>query len=493
MNSVFKKRSIDSLCGLIILHPLIITFILLSSSYPLYNVIPPVYWIIIIISIIYGGIFLILHKLIKPNLLTYAILLADVPFIGVIIYFTGGVESFFPLLYVMLIITAAIYLYQKGAYIISLASVVCFLILMIFEINQRSLESKYVLQHFYLYSLLFLFTAILSGSLSERYRIRTEELKRLSLTTEEIVKNLPSGIIVINGEGSIIYTNIVQDDIRSLAHLHLARFLKNPEKVSNIKELKIKNKFYLISCSIIGKGQGALAILQDLTRIKKLEEASRISKQTKMLAELGGSLAHEIRNPLASIRGSLEVVSKSTLPRGLKPFIDMALKESIRLNEIVTDFLNFAQFVPKKTYRTKVSDIINEGIIDTLRNFNDRKVEIVREGVDFEIMADMNRLKSSILNILTNAFEVSENGKKVFIKTGYNDRFGWIEIVDQGPGIAKKDLKKIFEPFYTTKKGGTGLGLAIAKKIVEAHNGRIEVSSEPGKGATFRIVIPRVK
>ncbi len=487
---MFYKKAIDPLVGLILLHPLVITFTLLSSSYPIYYNIPVTYWFIILTSFIISLLFLLLNKWIKSEILTYILLITDIPFIGVIIHFTGGMESLFPLLYVVLIITSAIYLYRKGAYIISLFSVLCFFGLMLFEINERSLQAKYVIQQFYFFSLLFLFTAILSGWLSERYRIRTEELKKLNLTTEEIVKNLPSGILVIDSGGSVIYTNIIEDDIRSYVHLYLARFLKNPERIGNVRELKIKNTFYLLSCSLIGTRQGALAILQDLTKIKRLEEASRISKQTKMLAELGGSLAHEIRNPLASIRGSLEVVAKARVPKSAKPFIEMALKESIRLNEIVTDFLNFAQFVPKKTYRTKVSDVINEALLDIIPHFSEKKLEFIRDGVDFEMMADLNRLKSGILNILINACEVSEQGKKIFIKTGYNNKYGWIEIIDQGPGIAKKDLKKIFQPFYTTKKGGTGLGLSIAQKIIEAHNGNIEVSSKVGKGTTFRIVLP---
>uniref|UniRef100_A0A7C6EGI3 histidine kinase n=1 Tax=candidate division WOR-3 bacterium TaxID=2052148 RepID=A0A7C6EGI3_UNCW3 len=487
---MLSKKTINPLVGLILLNPLVITFILLSSSYPVNYTIPATYWLIILVSFVISLLFLILHKWIKPEILTYILLITDIPLIAVIIHFTGGISSLFPLLYVVLIITSAIYTYRKGAYIISLISVFCFLGLMFFEINEQSLQPKYVIQQFYLFSLLFLFTAILSGWLSERYRIRTEELKKLNLTTEEIVKNLPSGILVIDANGSVIYTNIPQDDIRSYVHLYLARFLKNPERGGDVRELKVKKNFFLLSCSLIGNKQGALAILQDLTEIKKLEEASRISRQTKMLAELGGSLAHEIRNPLASIRGSLEVISKTRFPKSAKPFIEMALKESIRLNEIVTDFLNFAQFVPKKTYRIRVSDVINEALLDIIPHFSEKKLDFEREGTDFEIMADLNRLKSGVLNILINACEVSEQGKKIFIKTNYNNKYGWIEITDQGPGIAKKDLKKIFQPFFTTKKGGTGLGLSIAQKIIEAHNGNIEVSSRIGKGTTFRIILP---
>lgn len=487
---MINRKHIDPIVGLILLHPLIITFVLLSSSYPVSYNIPVSYWFIILCSFLLALIFLFLYRVIKTELLTYILFISDIPLIGVIIYFTGGMESLFPLLYVLLTITSALFLYRRGAYIISLSSVLCLFGLMLFEINNKNMEAKYAIQQFYLFSLLFLFTAILSGWLSERYRIRTEELKKLNLTTEEIIKNLPSKILVIDNGGSIIYTNFNQEEIRSFVHLYLARYLRNPERVNNVRELKIKKSVYLLSCSIIGDRQGALAILQDLTEIKKLEEISRVSKQTKILAELGGSLAHEIRNPLASIRGSLEVVAKSRVPKSTKPFIDMALRESVRLNEIVTDFLNFAQFVPKKTYRIKVSDIINEALLENISRFGEKKIDFVREGIDFEVMADLNRLKSGISNILTNACEVSESGKKVFIKTGSNDKIGWVEITDQGPGIAKKNLKKIFRPFYTTKKGGTGLGLSIAQKVIEAHNGKIEVYSQIGKGTRFRIILP---
>ncbi len=396
----------------------------------------------------------------------------------------------FPLLYVLLIITAAIYLLRKGAYIIGLISVIALFILIVFESIHEDFELKYVIQEYYLFSLLFLFTAILSGNLADRYRVKTDQLDRLTLTTEEIIKNLPSGILTINDSGSIIYTNITQEDLRTLVHLHLARYLKNPEKFPRTRELKIKKNIYLLSCSTIGINQGALAILQDLTEIKKLEETSRISKQTKMLAELGGSLAHEIRNPLASIRGALEVISKVRLPAGTKSFVQMALKESTRLNEIVTDFLNFAQFVPKRTYRTKISEIINEALLEIMPHFEEKNLQIIREGQDFACMVDMNRLKSGIANIISNACEVSYPGNSIHIRTESNKTHGWIDIIDHGPGISKKDLKKIFVPFYTTKKGGTGLGLSIAQKIIEAHNGRIEVSSKVGAGTTFRVILP---
>ena len=479
---------INPITGVIFLHPLTITFVLLTTSYPIKYSIPTPFWFIILASFILAVVFWLLQNWIKENILLYIIFLSDVPLIGVIIYFSGGVEGMFPLLYIILIIVAAIQLFRTGTYIVSLSAVAFFLGLIILDILRSDFPSNYIMQRFYLFSLLFLATAVLSGGLSERYRIRTEEVRKLRLTTEEIIRNLPSGIITIDKNGDVVYTNIRDDHIRSQVHLYIAKFLKYPESPSST-ELTIRKRYYLISCARIHNAQGALGVLQDLTDIKKLEESSRISRQTKMLAELGGSLAHEIRNPLASIKGSLEVISKSA-DHDIEPFIRMALKESTRLNEIVTDFLNFAQFTPNRMNRVLVSEIITEALLETGMRFPDKKIEIVRQDNDFSCLADPNRLKAGIVNIILNAYEISQEGQKIFITTDKVKKEGFIEITDQGHGIAKKDLKHIFDPFFTTKKGGTGLGLSIAEKIIEAHNGRIEVTSKIGEGSTFRIFLP---
>lgn len=405
------------------------------------------------------------------------------------VHYTGGLYSMFPLLYVLLIILSAMYLFRKGAYIIGLSIVAFFLGFLIFEAQDASYPMRFVIYRFYIFALLFLFTGILSGSFSERYRIRTEEIKRLRLTTEEIIKNLPSGIIAIDGAGDILYTNIIDERIRTKVHLYIAKFLKSNDIPSSI-ELKSGKRYFVLSCARIYNSNAALGILQDLTDIRKLQEESRISKQTKLLAELGGSLAHEIRNPLASIRGSLEVIRDSVKKKNVVPFVKMAMMESIRLNEIVTDFLNFAQFTPAKMNRVRISEVLNEALVDTMDRVNDKNIKVRRKDNDFFVLADVNKLKSVFINILNNAYEVSKDGQRIEIESYENENQGFIKICDHGDGIPKKDIKKIFDPFFTTRKGGTGLGLAIAKNIIEAHNGRIEAKSEPGKGTTFTVVLP---
>ncbi len=395
----------------------------------------------------------------------------------------------FPLIYVLPIILAAMFLFRRGAYVISLSTVAFFFGLLLLEANSAMYPMRFVIYRFYIFALLFLFTAILSGALSENYQKRTEEVRRLRLTTEEILNNLPSGIITVDSKGEIIYTNIEAERLRTEVHFQIARFLKSDKPPASI-ELEIEQRFYVLACARIYDSKAALGVLQDVTEIRKLEEASRISKQTRLLAELGGSLAHEIRNPLASIRGSLEVISENVKKAKVQPFIGMAMKESIRLNEIVTDFLKFAQFTPKKMNKVHINEVLNEALIEVIRDANQKHIVIKRIDGDFYVLADLNKLKSVFVNVLYNACEVSKEGGTVELEAYRTNQEGYVAIRDYGCGIGKKDLEKIFEPFYTTKKGGTGLGLAIAKNIIEAHNGRIDVRSTVGKGSTFTVVMP---
>ncbi|UCC11081.1 MAG: hypothetical protein JSW02_06880 [candidate division WOR-3 bacterium] len=474
--------------GLIILHPLVITFILLSSN-PIMNTIPTPFWYIIVCSFILAILFLLLSTWLGDTTFYYALFLTDIPLIGIMVHYSGGLDSLFPLLYVLLIIIASLYLFRSGAYIVSLVSSVFLLLLILFE-NRTGLYSLTdVLYRFYFFGLLFLVTGFLSGLLSERYQKRTEEAQRLRLTTEEIIRNLPSGIITIDQEGEIVYTNIPEGKLRSEVHLRLARFLHHRETPGSV-ELRIGRRYYVLTCARLADSRAGLGVLQDYTDIKKLEEQSRVSQQVKRLAELGGSLAHEIRNPLATIRGSLEVITASIKKKDAVPFVTMALKESNRLNEIVTDFLNFAQFTPVRKNRLQMSEVVNEALMSVMQHIQQKKIRIRRKDRDFELLGDINKLKACLVNILNNACEASHDGGSISITTHATKRGGYVEICDEGKGMRKRDMKNAFTPFFTTKKGGIGLGLSIAKNIVDAHGGRIRLKSGPRRGTCVRITLP---
>ncbi|MBN2621110.1 GHKL domain-containing protein, partial [candidate division WOR-3 bacterium] len=401
----------------------------------------------------------------------------------------GSSDSMFILLYVLLIIISSLYLYRTGAYVISLGSVVAFLGLLLVESRGTENVTQFVAYRFYIFGLLFMLAGILSGMLSERYRKRAEEAARLRVTTEEIIRNLPSGIITVAGDGTILYTNIPEGPLRAKVHLHIAKFL-NEENITNMIEIRTDDRYYVFNCARIAKTEVGLGILQDYTEIKTLEERSRIAQQTKLLAELSGSLAHEIRNPLASIRGSLEVIREAERNKEAKHFIDMALKETIRLNEIVTDFLSFSQFVPKKKNRLAIKDVISEALLDVMQRIEDGQINIKRIDENFHVLGDMNKLKACFINLVLNAYEAGDKQQTIEITTRIENRKGIVIIQDHGKGIPEGLRQRIFDPFFTTKKGGTGLGLAITQNIIEAHEGTINLESTVDAGSIFTIALP---
>lgn len=480
---------IDRITGLIILHPFVVAFMLLTSYPPLYRTITPS-WYLILASSVLAALFLLLRRKIPQTALLYMVFISDVPLAGGIIRATGGIESLFPLIYVILILAASIYLYRRGAYIVAICATVL-LFGLVFQASRgmQGYALSVVMYRFYIFGLLFLLVGILSGGLSESYQRRVEEAARLRLTTEDIIRNLPSGVITVDSEGDILYTNMAEGRLRSTVHLQVAKFM-NSGGAANSFELKLSDRYYILRCVRIFEGKAGLAILQDVTDLRKLEEGARVASETRLLAELGGSLAHEIRNPLSSIMGSLEVIRDDKVRKQARPFVEMALKETKRLNDIVTDFLNFSQFTPKNMNKVRIAEVINEALIGSLFRENAKGLVIERRDEGFSVRCDMDKLRSALTNILNNAYEVSRDKGTVEIRLYRRMTKGCVEIRDEGPGIEEKTLKRVFEPFYTTKKGGTGLGLAIALNIIKAHGGSISVASRPGQGAVFVITLP---
>lgn len=483
-----KTFTLGNTAGVLLLNALVIILLILSSRTPNAGI-PPAYWYLMTAAVMVTLVGLFMLRWIRSVDILFALFMIDIPLITLVIHYVGGIDSILSFLYLPLIITASVFLSRKPVYTISLLSVAAYVILCLVERTAGSLSLIYITNRFSILGLLYLLTAILGSTIAERYRGRSEEVRQMRITTEEIIKNLPTGIIIIDRSGDIRYTNIPAGPIQSRIHLHLARYLRYLETPA-AAELKIKGRFYYLTCARINQNQAALAVLQDLTDLRRLEEKSRVSRQTKMLAELGGSLAHELRNPLSSIQGALELLVQANRDAKITSFIELAVKESHRLNQIVTDFLHFAQFTPGKLNRISIGEVLTEAILESTRQFSHRSVELARQGEDFHILADLERLKSGFINILNNAIEISRDDQRIIIVTKRFRQFGAVEITDEGPGIAPKDLPRIFTPFFTTKKGGTGLGLAIAQKVVEAHQGRITVRSAVGKGTRFRILFP---
>lgn len=241
--------------------------------------------------------------------------------------------------------------------------------------------------------------------------------------------------------------------------------------------------------------------VRDITERYRLEEAARRCERLAVVGELAAGMAHEIRNPLASIVASVDLLDlEAGRPVGHEGQVLLGVlkKEAKRINQLLTDFLKFARPRPLRLCRTDVNAILR-GVGELARTHpkNGGRV-VVREALDTSlpvIEADADLLEQALLNIAINALEAMPQGGELSLLTTAaapaSDDGVEIAIVDTGTGISEQERQRIFEPFHTTKPDGTGLGLAITYRVVEQHGGSIAVDSRPGAGTTVRVRLPR--
>lgn len=230
--------------------------------------------------------------------------------------------------------------------------------------------------------------------------------------------------------------------------------------------------------------------------VQRLEKKMKMQERFVFLGEAASNIAHEIRNPLASISTAVELISKqlsNQLNDKQKKLMSAITDESVRINRIFNGILNFGSI-----NRIELEEIILEPFFDEvllLLQHHDAfksnvKIKSLYKGKDIRIKADPEQIKEACLNIITNAYEAMENGGMLTIDCKKNHSYVIISISDSGNGIDSKIMNELFTPFKTTKPDGTGLGMAQANKIVSQHGGRIDVESKWGKGTRVNIILP---
>ncbi|HJV64487.1 MAG TPA: ATP-binding protein [Geomonas sp.] len=228
--------------------------------------------------------------------------------------------------------------------------------------------------------------------------------------------------------------------------------------------------------------------------IIRIEEQLRRAERLSALGELSAILAHEIRNPLASIRGTAEILmEEGTPPESRHEFLDILVKESDRLNGVVEDFLRMARTEPSAKTPCDINEELANIVSLLSAEARAKKIELQLKTSPLpQLTADSGKLRQAFVNIILNGIQASPAGGRVTVSTVYHPDSGRVGISfsDSGPGIQPEAKAKIFEAFFTTKGNGTGLGLPITKKIVEGHGGSVQVESEPGRGATFTVFLP---
>jgi two-component system sensor histidine kinase PilS (NtrC family) len=255
---------------------------------------------------------------------------------------------------------------------------------------------------------------------------------------------------------------------------------------------------------------GHTLIFQDITKFKEMEEEVKRVDKMAAVGLLAAGMAHEIRNPLASLSGSIQMLKgELTLDDHQEHLMKITLRESERLNALITDFLLFAQTPQTRKINYPVRRILEDTIdlfIHSPAFHNGIRIQQPSAREDIHASVDPDQMKQVFWNLFTNAAQSMSNGGEIHVRMARGNDWGmtdlplsfqlrgkeWakISIIDSGNGMAQEEKEKIFEPFFTTKENGTGLGLSIVHKIIENHNGLIKVESEVGRGSTFTIYLP---
>ena len=258
-----------------------------------------------------------------------------------------------------------------------------------------------------------------------------------------------------------------------------------------------------------------MVIFQDVTDVVEMEQDLRRSERLAAIGQLSASIAHEIRNPLAAISGSIQILQKDI--RRLDPgdqackLMDIVLRETDRLNHLITDFLHYARPGPLNPQPVVVGAAVDE----VLELFESARPPGVAVHTDLEpgagVLADPSKLRQVLWNLILNASEAMPEGGRLEVaaRTGTpqegpaerrnatqeDGKADWTEIVvgDEGVGIAPEALEQIFEPFFTTKRGGSGLGLAAVHRIIEDHGGSVRLESTLGRGTRVKLRLPRAE
>jgi len=257
-----------------------------------------------------------------------------------------------------------------------------------------------------------------------------------------------------------------------------------------------------------GHQVGATLFFKDLTRVEQIEERERLRDRLATLGEMAAAIAHEVKNPLASIEVMAGVLKRQLSDRkDAIEGLDDIIKEAKMANAIVVEVLEFVRPIQLQVERVSLDEAIKDSI-SMAESKMPRGGVTVHTAIDAavpDLQGDPHQLRQLFTNLLANAFEALEGEGRVDIRAtlvpGEEGQAGAmeplppqvvVEVRDNGPGIGSDDLERIFSPFFTTKPQGTGLGLSIVRKVVHAHDGRIDAVSAPGRGVTFRVALPVV-
>ncbi|MBU1205387.1 MAG: PAS domain S-box protein [Proteobacteria bacterium] len=492
----------------------------------------------------------LLRRIQRLKVFAYGQILADVFFVTLLIYFTGGIESVFSWVYLLPIFGASAILYRRGGLLVASASSILYGTLLDLEFYQVILplgsrfalpvgyKSSYVFYLMAVNIIAFYLVAILSAYLSEQVRRKDEELRERLIDYSElerlykhIVQNVTSGLITVDRTGRVTSFNRMAEEItgHTLEEVYQKEignlfpgFLNLSRSNGWVSEKEWKNFYFPrwetnfqrkdgtrltlgFSASPLKDSEdheiGVIFIFQDLTKLREMEEDLKRADRLAAIGTLAAGMAHEIRNPLASISGSIEIL-KEEIDGAVQhqQLMDIILREVGRLNSLIADFLLFARPTPPGKELIHLNGIVEEVLKVFVHSPEyGPEIRLVPHFQDeIYLPGDAQQIKQVFWNLIINAAQAMPTGGELRVELRRRSFPSDLEeppqveiaISDTGTGIGAEELDKIFNPFFTTKEKGTGLGLSIVHKIVEGYGGKITVRSQPNKGTTFTIYLP---
>lgn len=469
----------------------------------------------------------------------------DAFLVSAFIHVTGGITSYFSSLYVLPIIASSTIRFRRGAVQVAVLSAVLYLAL----VSAQYIDTFAYLSpawHFAIpvelptlrfaqYTVAtnlfgFMAVAVLSGSLAEglrsagaRLEDASQEIKDLRAFNEYVIDSLLSGLLTTDADGRILTFNRAAAAITGTADdraigRDVRELLQFPPRLRTTlaslepgRSLRLDTEYRLgdgrvadigLTASSIefpNGGTGYLFTFQDVTNVRRLERNARLQQRLAAVGEMAAGIAHEIRNPLASMSGSIQVLRQElALNEEQEQLMDIVLRESERLNNTIRSFLAYARPQRFDIARLDVRKVIQDTAL-LLRNSSDVRdghvidVDMPPEPVWYE--ADESQIRQIVWNLATNGLRAMSTGGRLLLSVGVEHPDAAhadlvLAVSDEGCGIPADDLDGIFQPFRSSFDKGTGLGLAIVHRIVTDYDGAIQVSSTVGSGTTVRVRMP---
>ena len=360
------------------------------------------------------------------------------------------------------------------------------------------------------------FAGVVMLFMAQSYRSTKASLSRIKAFSDHLVENMPIGLIAVDNNRRIALSNNTAGSILSISPPDISgkgaeeilppalwKLISGLEDQKGVIETEVECIFndgkvvpLEVSATELKDEKnnflGYIILFKDLSEVRSLRREVARSQRLASLGSLAAGVAHEIRNPLSSIKGFAVYFKERQEKEEDKQIAGIMIQEVDRLNRVVSQLVELARPVSVSKKPVSLRTLIENSLKLLEIDATEKKIEIktVFMAEDIQIAVDGDRINQALLNLYLNAIESMEKGGRLAVSLSEGEGGAIIKISDTGPGIGEKDLPHVFDPYFTTKTTGTGLGLAIVHSIIEAHGGKITVESRSGEGTTFKLFLP---